>query len=74
MKKSLMVFAAASMALSSTVANAATRPQPTEFNQPIADESQLGDEDDLGVLLLLGGAALIGIILALASGNGNSPR
>jgi len=75
MKKISTAATAACMVFSATAAHAVTRPEPTEFDKPVAGESALaGEEEGLTELLLLGGAALIGIILALSSGNGNSPR
>ena len=73
MKKSLTAFAAATMILSSTAAYAATRPEPTQFNAPVVDESELGPgADGTLVLIGLGLAGLVGILLAASSSNGNT--
>lgn len=75
MKKALTVLAAATMVFGSTAAHAVTRPEPTDFNKPVVEESELGaSEDGTLVLIGLGITGLIGILLAAASSNGNSPR
>jgi hypothetical protein len=76
MKKLLTVATATAMVFSSTVAAAATRPEPTRLSQPVDQVNGVDGEDDEFpvelVLLLLGG--LLGVLAFAASGNGNSPR
>lgn len=78
MKKLVAGTAAALLVFAPTAAAAETRPGATEFTQPVEGASELGDDNDDGgsewELILLGVAALIGIILAASSSKGNSPR
>ncbi|GAA4048285.1 hypothetical protein [Parerythrobacter jejuensis] len=82
MKKLLAMTAAGLLVFGSTASLAETRPGATEFAQPVSSVSDIGnqDEDDDGdgkklwLFLLLGLAAIGGIIAAAGSSQGNSPR
>ena len=80
MNKLLAAAALGAMVLSSTAAQAATRPEQTRLAQPVEPASALADEDDEGdegfawevAVLALGG--ILAILAFAGSSHGNSPR
>lgn len=75
MKPVLSAVAALALVSASSIAHADTRPAATQFQTADdGDDNEIGGELELLPLLIFGFGGFIGVLVAAASDQGNSPR